>query len=276
MKTSFRFLLPVFLIVILLCSQRVNAANSHAVQDGCNIYPDYGLAVSPDGKFVVANWYTKVLTSNADKQYFTLWEIETEKGVATFELSPGFRGLAFSPNSRLVALADPDKVIVWDIFQRKVISTAEYNELLAGVTFTPDSELLLMYGTTGGHLWDIKTGKLVYTIPAVIESDNTFFSPDGNRLLTDGRLLDAPTDAAAISIWDVKTGKKSHIIDGVWSGLFSPNNKYIFTEGVLGLELRNAQTYELIHRFNEAENDLDSNMSRPFTFSADRAYLKIK
>jgi WD40 repeat protein len=282
MKKSFQFIFALFLIVSLLCSQRIEAS----LQASCNVYPDRGLAVSPDGKFVVANWYTVALTSNTDKQYFTLWEIETGKTVATFELDPGFRGLAFSPNSRLLALADSDKVIVWDIVQKKIILTAEWDQkydskifipvIGTGVIFSPNSELLLMYGSIGEYLWDIKTGKLLHQIPVsiAVDQENISLSPDGKRLITQGANFNNGDDNER-SVWDVETGKQVQLFDYGFNITFSPDGKYIAAElrGAEGLDLWDAHTYELVHRFEPPENGFFSDYSA--SFSPHGKYLAI-
>src|SRR5690349_12219410 len=131
MNKSFQLLLMLILIITISSSHQVSAANVLYSQDGivlqetCTKKPYGGLAVSPDGKLLVADWYTEE-NFHDDKDRFTIWDIQTGKSVDSIEMLAGHFGLEFSSDSRLLALADTEKAIVWDIAQRKIILTVSW------------------------------------------------------------------------------------------------------------------------------------------------------
>jgi RNA polymerase sigma factor (sigma-70 family) len=147
----------------------------------------YGLAFSPDGKFVA--------TGSKDKT-IKLWD--TEKGTCKRTLEGhgehGVYSVAFSPDGKLLASGGLDGTVrLWNPETgelKQTLTDGYFKGLMVLVAFSPDGKTLASAGDTAVEprkgdvkLWDSQSGKLQQTSAGQVEGVYSLaFSPDGATL----------------------------------------------------------------------------------------------
>lgn len=161
--------------------------------------PMYGLAVSPDGKWLA--------TSCSTAQKVQLWDLENSAAVDPIEI-PDPRGIvgviAFSPDSKRYALASLKTIQVWDVATREPIgpAMAGHQEFVSSLAFSPDGKRLVSAaGDNTLRLWDVETGKTLSGTP-----------PEGNAITaidfsSDGVHVVSGSVDGAVRLWSVADDK---------------------------------------------------------------------
>lgn len=182
--------------------------------------PDYhsgpwgvGVAmVSPDGRRLV---------SGDDSGDVFVWEVATGKVVRRLRAHMGIVDLAFSPDSRLLAVAAYKPLVVWEVETgRQVLSLSgdpARDPYFSNLAFSPDGKQLAAIAhaydprtkqwTITVVVWDMTSGALVHELPALqvipkgggVDNVPVAFSPDG-------KLLAAGSDDG-LKLWDTSTWK---------------------------------------------------------------------
>ena len=157
------------------------------------------LAISPDGKFLVAGFGQKNWTPSPydDPNPLRVWDLATRRLIGRLEGHTDYcRSLDFSRDGTLLASGSIDgTVILW--------STATWNPVrrldnpdkdtrtssgrpghVEDVAFSPDGKTLAMAsGEENVHLWDVATGKCLETLKGHSSAVKAVaFSPDGRTL----------------------------------------------------------------------------------------------
>jgi len=140
------------------------------------------------------------------------------------------RGVAFSPDGRLLATASTDMTArLWDPATGECVRTLTGHAAgLRGVAFSPDGRLLATASTgKTARLWDPATGECVRTLTGHAEAVyGVAFSPDGRLLAT------ASMDSTA-KLWDPATGECVRTLTGhaeaVHRVAFSPDGRMLAT-----------------------------------------------
>jgi WD40 repeat protein/transcriptional regulator with XRE-family HTH domain len=180
--------------------------------DAGSLYGVKAVAFSPDGKLLAsadADGTVRLWNPATGQATGTLLAAETRQvpRVRNVPFEPDVRGVAFSPNGKLLASADADGTVrLWNlatgqagtVFPPDTGSEPGVN----GVAFSPDSQLL---ASADGVLrvWNAGTGRLVSSpLPATLYGVNgVAFSPDGTLLAT------ADADGTA-RLWNPVTGQE--------------------------------------------------------------------
>ncbi|MBM4431488.1 MAG: WD40 repeat domain-containing protein, partial [Chloroflexi bacterium] len=135
------------------------------------------------------NWYVKV------------WDLETGEMVRQLQIVPDVGGMAFSSDSRLLAIADSSQcALVWD-FVADQVRRLPHPSSVWSVTFSPDGTFLATSGVDETiTLWDLTTNQAVRTL----EGNQAVFTQDGTRLVAIG--------TAGVQEWDLGTGKELYFM----------------------------------------------------------------
>ena len=194
---------------------------------------------SPDGKTLASSdWGT----------FIKFWDLETGKETSqVFTRWPRVWSIRFSPDGKTLANVDSSRnVNLWDMQTKKLIATHNTGiEELKSVCFSPDGTFIAVAGgryfnAGQAKVLDAKTGKTLATMDKHTgEVWDVAFSPDGKTLASVGGGKYSSRShryiTGQILLWDVKTGKMIHSLEGhlrrIYSVQFSPDGKTLATCG---------------------------------------------
>lgn len=172
--------------------------------------------VSPDGRFLLVNTGVGIAM---------LWDLTTGgqgRLFGDFFAMPFVASrVAFSPDSRFIAIASHTRARVWDVFAAPTEPprefTGKHTKAITAVAFSLDSRSLV----TGSEdktarVWDVSTGRERLTLAHDYAVYAVAFSPDGMQVLTGSGLdttpdlypdkIDEMPPCAAI-LWDAGDGR---------------------------------------------------------------------
>ena len=111
------------------------------------------IAYSPDGKMIASAGFAKVVK---------VWDAATGKEIRSFGGDEFWAtSVAFSPDSKTLALASTEKVQVLNITSGKLIRSLDNLLLTSFVSYSRDGKLLATVSRDTVRLWDIATGKVL-------------------------------------------------------------------------------------------------------------------
>ena len=198
------------------------------------------VAFSPDGRHVAAASTTGLVK---------VWDVATQGEVARFKASSSTYGdLAFSPDSKLLALGRNAHVIVWNVaLGRETLKLGPHNGDIRSIEFSPDGRLLAAAALQGNeaNLWEIPSGKSVATLRGHVQGVVCVaFTPDGKTLATGSH-------DRRVKLWNVATQQEMATLplDGIILSLvFSPDGRSLAAghEGKPRLRLWRVPSFEEI------------------------------
>ncbi|NJM19590.1 MAG: hypothetical protein HC907_13220 [Richelia sp. SM1_7_0] len=200
--------------------------------------------ITPDGNTVISGSFDKTIK---------FWDIKAAREIRTIKGDfDGVTQLVISRDGKTLFSGSYDSNIkVWDTETGKEIRTLKgHFGNIESLTISSDGSTLVSTAWDNTiKLWDVNTGKLLRTFgeprkksessksfpknfPSGIfsiiysrsQNNKIAISPDGNTLVTGGN---------GIQIWDVKTGKEIHKIQGHYDGFgfvsISPDNRTLIS-----------------------------------------------
>lgn len=134
---------------------------------------------SPDGSLVAAMGETNVVT---------VWEVASQRRVATLSQPDGLMGLAFSADGRYLATgSESGRVRLLDISSSQVVTDLDgHRHVVVALAFTPDGARLVSASIDRTiKIWSLPAGRELSTLKGHHENlTAAVFSPDGNTLIT--------------------------------------------------------------------------------------------
>lgn len=211
---------------------------------------------SPNGKMLTA---IRSAPGKLNANEVQVWEIATRRERVSLLATGLGRSLAFSPDSRLLAVGavnEDTNAYVWDLVsgeQRAVLRG--HKTYVMATAFSPDGKVLATGSKDGAiKLWDIESAKEVAELKdtprpreSLLPVRALVFAPDGETLVTSNEML-------PVGLWDVAKKKRwarleNQIIraNGVGSGAdavslsFSADGKRL----VLGKNTNGFEVYDM-------------------------------
>ncbi|KAI9778689.1 MAG: hypothetical protein M1839_007920 [Geoglossum umbratile] len=169
------------------------------------------------------------LVSGFHDQTVRLWDSTTGEAHSTLKGHSGsVRGVAFSPDGKLVASGSSDRTVrLWDSATGEARNTLKgHSGLVWSIAFSPDGNLVASGSNDRTvRLWDSATGEARNTLKG--HSDwvrGVVFSPDG-------KLVASGSDDWTVKLWDSATGEARNILKGhsdvVYCVAFSPDGNLV-------------------------------------------------
>src|SRR5258708_6594912 len=263
MNRYFRYFLRIFrigtvsaLVFSIAPIQVVHSENKQNFKDFSSLMaqpscrPPDGDVTNPtftsDGKYLVGDWPPKSIR---------VWNANTAEVVSTVSdtVVDYARKFAISADHKfLITWDNPGESILWDFVSgtklRTLFSTPQTNQEILTVAFAPTGHLVLISTPGGHHLWNPDLGSDSIVLASVGEFGiSSEFSPDGSLILTQSESLH---ELPKIRLWDVKTLKLTHTLEGINEAHFSPDGSYILAYSVDGPVVLHAATLNLIYRLD--------------------------
>ncbi|PRY40389.1 WD-40 repeat-containing protein [Umezawaea tangerina] len=181
------------------------------------------VAVSVDGA---------LLAAGTEDGEVLIWRLADRSLVARAAASPEpVRELRFSPDGRVVAVADAGATRLLGTGDARLVATPGSGTGSGSLAFSPDGTTLAFTDGGGVVLWDLRTATAVGTLPSpegLLSS--VAFSPDGRTVATAGA-------GRSVRLWD--TGTRQRVadldhVDSVAQVEFDPTGGRLFSVDIGG------------------------------------------
>jgi WD40 repeat protein len=207
----------------------------------------FSIAASPDGRKLA--WIDDGATARHGTAH--VWDLASRRDTRASAPIGNINGLAFSPDSKTIAIAAKDRksVWAWDPANQRAPTVlvdpprnAKRNETVKAVAFSPDGKTLAYgynkvlsekKGTFRGkvRLWDVQNNRTLPSLPGGHEGEvhGIAFSPDGKLLASGG-------DDGLVRVWDLERHRQIASLAGhtdhVNGVAFSPDSRTIASASV--------------------------------------------
>jgi WD40 repeat protein/transcriptional regulator with XRE-family HTH domain len=200
------------------------------------------IAISPDGKFVVAGGVDKTAI---------LWDFASGKTVQVLSgHTDSVTAVDYSPDGKYIATGSDDYTVrLWDVATGKTmrIFTGQRDHIQF-LTFSPDGKYILTTGPWEARVWDVSSGKA-----ALIISSNHHILFFRARYSPDGKYFAIAIQDNTVRLYDAATGEQVHVFahpGTVQAVAFSPDGRSIATAGSDRLvQLWDVKTEQVIREY---------------------------
>jgi WD40 repeat protein len=205
------------------------------------VYSPDGKTLAIGGQDIPANVLTGPFVRTVQ-----FWDVEKERSTREFRQElrivnltksgnfDGLRDMQFSPDGKLLAVADVDfSVRLIDLQTGRVQQRLQgHSELVLAIAFCPDGKALASAAFDRTvRIWDTQTGNAIRTL----EGNNgqvwrVVFSADGRLLVTGGTKIENGKRKGEVIVWDTRTWQpiRDLPVKGVLeTPAISPNNKIL-------------------------------------------------
>jgi WD40 repeat protein len=176
-----------------------------SVRPECNVY---GLAYSPDGRFLAAAMFER--TDHAARGEVLFWDLTTRgKPVTLLKRSTWIRAVDFTPDGRTLVAGLSDKTVrLFDLGTREWQSTFKgHTRPIVSLAMAADGRTMVTgavdrtRAATGGEaiVWDLALRKARATLPLPDGVWSVAYAPDGKSIAVGGR-------DKRIHLWDAVAG----------------------------------------------------------------------
>lgn len=171
------------------------AASRYVSNDHLHSLPLSCMAMSPDGRY---------LLTGSSTGRFKMRSIESlgfEGVFPTFDNGQTSRGIAFSPDGRLLATGNQEQVHVWNAENNALVRKYDANIAFASLGFSYDGRYLVGGQSRKVHVWDPESES---TTGKVLVSPKGFL---GYAFSFDSRFFATAARDGRIRVWELATGE---------------------------------------------------------------------
>jgi WD40 repeat protein len=177
------------------------------------------VAISPDGKYLASGtWANKI----------KIWDLRSNKEMATLESNGSVDALAFSPDgSALASGAGMNRkgagsdVIVWGTSSWTKTLELVFGPYVHTVDFSPNAKVLAVggglpysqYSSACLKTFDMKTGNVIRTLLGGADVPREHQCIEGLSFGPSGDLLASGSDDNFVRLWDLKSGENIKEVD---------------------------------------------------------------
>jgi hypothetical protein len=186
----------------------------------------------------------KLIAFAASDEEVALWDAAGGKEVRRLKDMEGCQALAFSPDGKLLAVADAHKgalnrpagrVILWETASgRRLRTLGGHGDVIRALAFSRDGKRLAVSGN-GIHVWEAARGRRLRHGRGTGVVDTLAFAVD-NCTLIFGYMGAQKSGGQAVVAWDVEQGDEWRRLEGAVGGAaLSPDNRLLAVGGSDGL-----------------------------------------
>ena len=188
------------------------------------------VAISPDGKLLAT-----VASGGSDEVTIHAWNVANGEEKFKKTYTNGSSAIAFSPDSKLLALAGAPIVLLDSNTGRQVRTFEEHKSIASGIQFSGDGKVVASLHQNGTILqfWLSATGKPLFEIKAP-ENDSfrcLAFAPDNKRIATRSR-------EGTVWLWDIASTRPVQHFEAhkgaILSVTYSANGELLATASAPG------------------------------------------
>lgn len=157
-----------------------------------------------------------------------LWSVDSGRLIRTFDMPENqmepISSLAVTPDGKYAVMGHRNGLLVWDMInpQMGYRTIRGFAKGVANVAFSPDGQSIV----SSGRLWDLATCSLLRTFEGMSDSGR------GVAISPDGKYVFSQSSDMPLALWDMATGKAVKEIQTpnlVAAAAFTPDGKFVIT-----------------------------------------------
>ena len=183
------------------------------------IDPVYSIAVTPDGKQVIAGY---------DYKTIRVWDLEKKTQIFSRKCDAVIvRSVAVTPDGkRLISASGHHNIQVWNLeTMEEILRLKGHTSCITSIAVTSDGKQLISYAYDRFKVWNLETGEEIFTFQGATEEvKSVSLTPDSKRLIS---------GSSTVKIWNLETVAETPTLTGhsdtIWELAITPDGKKVIS-----------------------------------------------